>query len=111
MSLAITSPKLDAAFLALSNGKRRGMVNTLSFQPATVTQLANEFDLSLPAMHKHIKLLEKADLILRKKAGRTNFVALNKQPLKQAQDYLMQYRTEWSNGEETLENYIASLHQ
>jgi len=87
------------------------MIHTLSFRPATVTQLAREYDLSLPAIHKHIRSLEDAQLIRRKKVGRTNFVALNKKSLKFAQDWIGQYRTEWGNDEESLENYIASLRE
>ena len=103
--------QLDDVFSALSHKKRRGIVHDLSFHPATVTQLAQAHDLSLPAIHKHIRALEEAQLISRKKAGRTNFVALRKKSLGLAQDWLMQYRTEWGNDEETLENYIASLRE
>lgn len=103
------SSQLDEIFAALSNDKRRGMINYLSFQPATVTMLATEFDLSLPAIHKHIRVLEQANLILRKKVGRTNFVALNKVALVIAQDWISRYQTEWGNDKESLENYIASL--
>lgn len=105
------SEQLDAAFSALGHSKRRGMINTLAFRPATVGQLADEFNLSLPAIHKHIRSLEKAQLIERRKVGRTNFVALNKSSLKRAQDWIMQYRTDWGNDSETLENYIARLNK
>jgi DNA-binding transcriptional ArsR family regulator len=109
MSMSIDSPQLDSLFSALAHKKRRGIIETLSFRPATVTQLALEYDLSLPAIHKHIRSLEEAKLIRRKKAGRTNFVALDRKSLKSAQDWIMQYRTDWGNDNETLENYIASL--
>lgn len=111
MEISYKSARLDRAFEALSNAKRRGMINTLSYRPATVSQLADEFNLSLPAMHKHVRVLERASLIRRKKAGRTNFVALNRESLKAAQDWLNQFRTDWGNDKETLENYIASLKQ
>ncbi len=104
----ITQP-LDSVFQAFANDKRRGMIYTLSFRPATITQLSDEFDLSLPAIHKHIRSLENARLIHRRKVGRTNFIALNKKSVSEAQDWLMQFHTGWSNDEETLENYIASL--
>jgi DNA-binding transcriptional ArsR family regulator len=102
---------LDSIFEALGHAKRRGMINTLAYRPATVSQLADEYELSLPAIHKHVRTLENAQLIQRRKVGRTNFVALNRQSLKAAQDWIMQYRTDWGNGKETLENYIASLEQ
>lgn len=85
------------------------MLNTLSFRPATVSQLAKEFNLSLPAIHKHIRVLESAKLIQRKKVGRTNFVALKHKSLSEAQEWIAQYRTEWGNDKQTLDNYIASM--
>ncbi|HVQ44078.1 MAG TPA: winged helix-turn-helix domain-containing protein [Candidatus Saccharimonadia bacterium] len=103
--------QLDQIFGALAHQKRRDMLHDLSFRPATIAGLAREHDLSLPAIHKHIRALEAAGLIIRKKAGRTNFIALNKQTLRTTQDWMMQYRTEWGNDEETLENYIAGLQQ
>lgn len=101
--------ELDQVFSALAHPKRRGIMHDLSFRPATVAQLARDHDLSLPAIHKHIRVLEDAKLIIRKKVGRTNFLALQKKTLRQTQDWIMQYRTEWGNDEETLENYIAGL--
>lgn len=103
--------QLDNAFQALAHTKRRGMIYTLSFRPATINQLATEFKLSLPAMHKHIKVLEKAKLIHRRKAGRTNFVALNRRSLSATQKWLNQFMTGWGNDKETLENYIASMQE
>jgi len=101
--------QLDALFDALSNSRRRGMIYTLAFRPATVSQLAEEQGMSLAAIDRHVAALEAANLIERRKVGRTNFVALNRTALKLAQDYLGQYRTDWGNDSETLENYIASL--
>lgn len=109
MSNKSSALRLDEAFLALGNAKRRGMIETLSYRPASVSQLANEFNLSLPAMHKHIRRLEKARLIERRKAGRTNFVALDRRSLATAKSWLNQFHTEWGDSRETLENYIASL--
>ncbi len=101
--------QLDNLFGALANDRRRGMVNTLAYRPATVLQLAKEQGLSLPAMHKHIRYLEKSKLIERRKVGRTNFVALNRNSMRLVQAWALQYRTEWGNDNETLENYIAGL--
>ncbi|MBX4197444.1 winged helix-turn-helix domain-containing protein [Candidatus Saccharibacteria bacterium] len=109
METKVKSSHLDKAFAALGSAKRRGMIETLSYRPASVSQLADEFNLSLPAMHKHIRLLEKAQLIERRKAGRTNFVALDRQSLASAQQWIGQFYTEWGDNRETLENYIASL--
>lgn len=100
---------LDKIFEGLSNQKRRGIINTLAYRPATISQLADEHRLSLPAIHKHIKVLEQAQLIRRRKSGRTNYVAFNSVSMKEAQDWINQYNTAWSSPMESLENYIAGL--
>ncbi len=105
------SPQLDAVLDALANQKRRGIIHELSLQPATVAQLARRHDLSLPAIHKHIRILESAGLITRKKSGRTNFVALNNFTLQLAQNWIMQYQTAWGATNATLENYIARMQE
>ena len=60
------SPHLDIVLAALANQKRRGIVHELSLYPATVSQLARNENLSLPAIHKHIQTLKAANLILKK---------------------------------------------
>ena len=110
MNILHHSQKLDAQFSVLANDKRRGMLLTLSFRPATVTQLSDEFELSLPAIHKHIRALQEAGLIQRRKVGRINFVAINRKGLRIAQDWIMQFRTDWGNDKESLDNYIAHFH-
>lgn len=104
-----TTEKLDVIFTALAHAKRRGMILTLAFRPATVSQLAEEHQLSLPAIHKHIRVLEDAELIERRKVGRTNFVAIKRKSLQQAQRWLGQFHTAWGSDKETLENYINHL--
>jgi DNA-binding transcriptional ArsR family regulator len=101
--------QLDDLYTALGNTKRRAIIYTLSFRPATVGQLAEEHNISLPAIHKHIRVLEEADLIQRKKVGRTNFVAINRNGLRTAQNWLNQFHSHWGANQESLENYIANL--
>jgi DNA-binding MarR family transcriptional regulator len=108
MSNPDISEQLDDAYLALGNAKRRAMVITLSFRPATVSQLAEEHGISLPAIHRHVRSLEAAGLIQRKKVGRTNFLAIRRAGLRPAQDWLAGFRTDWGGDEETLENYLAN---
>jgi DNA-binding transcriptional ArsR family regulator len=109
VSKLATDGQLDHLFTALAHPKRRSMVHALSLRPATVAQLAGDNKLSLPAMHKHVQLLERAALIQRKKVGRVNFVALNRSSLQVIKDWANQYHTEWGNNEESLENYIARM--
>lgn len=107
----LLAAQLDDIFSALAHQKRRDILNGLAYRPYTISQLASEFKLSLPLINKHLRSLETADLIKRRKAGRTNFIALNKQTLGKAQDWMLQYYTAWGNDQETLDNYIASMEQ
>ncbi len=109
MNIPFDSPELDTVLTALANQKRREIIHFLSLQPATIGQLAESIELSLPAIHKHIRALEGSQLIVRKKAGRTNFVALNTDTLGLAKHWISQYHVEWSAPDATLQNYIARL--
>jgi DNA-binding transcriptional ArsR family regulator len=100
---------LDDVFEALANKLRREIIHGLSLQPCSISQLAAMRGLSLPAIHKHIKVLEKAGMIVRRKIGRTNFLTLNRGSLRGLQDWLMQYHTYWGSSEETLENSAQYL--
>ncbi len=103
------SPDLDKIFEALASKHRREIIYALSLQPHSISQLADMRDLSLPAIHKHIKILEDADMIIRKKVGRTNFLAFKRDSMRILQEWLEQYHTYWGNNQETLENYIKYL--
>lgn len=96
---------LDTIFEALANQHRREIIYVLGLQPHSISQLASQRGLSLPAIHKHIKILENAGMIIQKKIGRTHFLTLNRKSLLGLQDWLMQYHAYWGNDEETLENY------
>jgi len=100
---------LDTVFEALANKHRREIVYALSLQPCSISKLAAMRNLSLPAIHKHIEILEKGDLIIRKKIGQTNFLTLNRAAFCGLQDWVMQYHTYWGNDEATLENYAHYL--
>ncbi len=101
--------QLDNLFDALANDHRRDIVYVLGLQPYSISQLASMRHLSLPAIHKHIKILEKAGLIIRKKIGRRNFLTLNRESLLAIQEWLMQYHPYWGSNDETLENYLRHL--
>jgi len=100
---------LDNVFDALANKHRREIIYVLGLQPCSISQLASMRDLSLPAIHRHIKVLENAGMIIRRKIGKTNYLALNRESLRGLQDWLMQYHTYWGSNEETLENYAQYL--
>lgn len=100
---------LDNVFEALANKHRREIIYVLSLQPCSISKLASMRNLSLPAIHKHIEILEKGGMIIRKKIGQTNFLTLNRAALRGLQDWIMQYHIYWGNDEATLENYVQYL--
>jgi len=101
--------KLDQALAALANKRRREIVNTLGKQPASIGQLADQQHSSLPAIHRHIKVLERANLVQRKKSGRVNFLAVDRTGLLLIQSWIAQYHAYWGSNSETLENYIDTI--
>jgi DNA-binding transcriptional ArsR family regulator len=101
--------ELDQVFAALANKRRRQIIYTLGLQPASIGQLADQQKLSLPAIHKHVTVLERAKLVQRKKSGRVNFLALNRSRLLLMQDWIRQYHAYWGSQNETLENYVAGI--
>lgn len=100
---------LDLVFDALANRHRREIVHLVALQPYSISQLARRRGLSLPAIHKHIVVLERAGLLGRRKIGRTNFVALRRASLRGLQNWLGQYHAYWGTDDETLENYESFL--
>ena len=101
--------QLDLIFDALANEHRRAIIYSLSLQPSSISQLATNQGLSLPAIHKHIKLLENANIVKRQKSGRVNFLTLNRASLRGTQDWLLQFHAYWDSGSETLENYARTV--
>jgi DNA-binding transcriptional ArsR family regulator len=100
---------LDDVFEALANNHRRAVMHALSLRPHSISQLASIQGLSLPAIHKHIRVLEEAGMVIRKKAGRTNFLALNRKPLRDLQEWVGGFNPYWGSEKETLENYARHL--
>lgn len=109
LTIMTTTKNLDKIFEALGNQHRREIIYGLSLQPYSISQLADMRSLSLPAIHKHIKILENAGLVLNKKNGRTHFLTINRKALQGLQEWLMQYQPYWGNDKETLANYEQFL--
>ena len=86
-------PDLDIIFEALANKPRREIIYALSLGPCSISKLAFLRNLSLPAIHKHIEILEKGGMVTRKKIGQTNFLALKRESLRGLQDWLMRINT------------------
>src|SRR5712671_6854298 len=99
---------LDGIFAALSDPTRRAVLARLTEAPElSVSTLAAPFAMSLPAVLKHLDVLEGAGLIRRRKRGRTVSCRLNAAPLQQAQHWLARYERFWSSRLDALERYLA----
>ena len=101
--------ELDAVLEALANPHRREIVYVLGLQPCAISQLARMRGLSLPAIHKHIKVLENAGLVSRRKTGRTTYLILNPRRLRLLQDWVSQFHTYWGSDQASFENYHSYL--
>jgi len=100
---------LSPVFDALANEHRREIIRLLALQPRSISQLAELRDLSFPAIHKHVRTLEKASMVRRRKIGRTNFLALEREPLRRFQTWMEPFHPWWGTDEESLENYAEYL--
>ncbi|MCI0707076.1 MAG: metalloregulator ArsR/SmtB family transcription factor [Ignavibacteriae bacterium] len=97
---------LDGIFAALSDPTRRAIVERLSQGEASVTELAEPFDMSLPAISKHLRILEEAGLLLRRKEGRVHHIQLNSKPMKEALQWIEHYRQFWDDRLDSLVQYF-----
>lgn len=97
---------LDATFGALSDPTRRAILDRLSKGEAQVTELAAPFGMSLPAVSKHLRVLENARLISRHVDGRVHRLSLNPGPLKSAQGWIEHYEKFWKEQLSSLETYL-----
>jgi len=99
---------LDAVFSALSDPTRRTILEQLSKGQHSVTELADPHDMSMPAISKHLRVLEDAGLIVRSKDGRLRRCSLSSQPMKAAADWLERYREFWEAKFEALDTLVSS---
>src|SRR5215210_6044795 len=88
-------PSLDTVFEALADPTRRAIIERLNHGEATVSELAGPFDISLPAVSRHLHVLEEAGLIARRKDGRRHFSRLIEYPLRDAAAWIVEYGAFW----------------
>lgn len=88
--------RLDTVFHALGDPTRRGMLATLALGEKSVGELAGPLSMSFAGASKHVKVLEEAGLIARRKAGRTHLISLNPEPLAEAAGWLGQWERFWT---------------
>jgi DNA-binding transcriptional ArsR family regulator len=107
----VSSDPLSVTFSALADPTRRAILARLSKGEASVNDLAAPFAMSLPAVSKHWKVLERAGLILRGRDAQWRPCKLNAEPMKQANGWLEEYRKYWEESFDRLEASLAELQQ
>lgn len=101
--------RLSLTFSALADPTRRAILARLSSGPASVNELAAPFSMSLPAVSKHLKVLERAQLIARGREAQWRPCEIKAAPLKEATDWMEQYRQFWEARFDRLEEYLKEL--
>ena len=109
MVQASDSDPLSATFAALADPTRRAILARLASGEASVTELAEPFDMSLPAVSKHLKVLERAGLIGRNREAQWRRCRLEASPLRDVSQWIDQYREFWEERLDRLEAYLAEL--
>lgn len=102
------NPKLDLMFQALADPTRRAMIDRLSRGPASVSELAKPFDMSLPAVVQHLQALEASGLVSSQKVGRVRTCQIEPEALTQAEQWLNERRTLWVQRLDRLGEYLAA---
>lgn len=106
-----SSETLDAVFSALGDPTRRAILARLARGETSVSELAAPHDMSLPAVSKHLRVLESAGLVSKEKDGRVIQCSLDAGPLKSAADWIEQYRRFWDEQFDALADYLNSLNE
>ena len=104
-----TEDRLDATFAALANTTRRAMLARLARGEATVNELAEPFSLSLPAISKHLKVLERAGLVVRGQNAQYRPRTLDPGPLEEVSSWAEQYRPVWEARFDRMDEYLTRL--
>jgi len=102
---------LTITFAALADPTRRAILSSLARGEASVTELASPFQMSLPGISKHLKVLEKAGLIERSREAQWRPCRLNAGPLKEADDWIERYRLFWEERFDRLEAYLKEFQE
>ncbi len=105
--MAMATDQLDRTFAALADPTRRAILARLATGEASVTELAEPFEMSLPAVSKHLKVLERAGLVRRRVQGREHVLRLEPGPLREASRWLEHYRTFWDARLDALEAMLV----
>ena len=103
------SDRLSATFAALADPTRRAILARLASGESSVTELAEPFDMSLPAVSKHLKVLERAGLIVRGREAQWRPCRIEPRALKEVDNWLERYRRFWEQSLDRLDDYLREL--
>jgi DNA-binding transcriptional ArsR family regulator len=106
---SVTVEQLNSTFAALADPTRRAIIARLADGEATVTELAEPFTMSLPAVSKHLKVLERAGLISRGRSAQWRPCRLEAGPLQDVTDWLERYRRFWSRSFDRLDDHLRTI--
>jgi DNA-binding transcriptional ArsR family regulator len=102
----VADERLDAVFGALADPTRRALLVTLARSPASIGELAEPFDMSLPAVSKHIRVLERAGLVRRAVEGRVHHCSFDPRPLREADRWISSNEQFWGHQLDSLASYV-----
>jgi DNA-binding transcriptional ArsR family regulator len=105
----MTSDRLSTTLSALADPTRRAILARLMSGEASVTQLAEPFEMSLPAVSKHLKVLERAGLIVRGREAQWRPCRITAAPLKEVDDWVEHYRRFWTESLDRLDDYLRDI--
>lgn len=107
---SVMSPdRLSSTFAALADPTRRAILARLALGEASVTELAEPFEMSMPAVSKHLKVLERAGLVARGRAAQWRPCRLEAAPLKEVARWIEHYRRFWEHSFDRLDDYLRKL--
>jgi DNA-binding transcriptional ArsR family regulator len=109
VTVTLDDERLTETFSALANVTRRALLARLAEGEATVNELAAPFNLTLPAVSKHVKVLERAGLVVRGRQAQFRPCALDAQPLREVSTWAEQYRPVWEERFDRMDDYLKRL--
>ena len=104
-----TTDQLSATFAALADPTRRAILARLATGACSVTELAEPFDMSMPAVSKHLRVLQRAGLITRRKEAQWRHCQIDAAPLKEVADWTQHYRRLWDDRLDRLDTYLMQI--
>ena len=103
--------KLDSIFGSLADSTRRDILKRVAKKEMSIGEIANRYNLTFAAVSKHLKVLEKAKLIVKRRQGKQQFVQLAPSTLKDASNYLEYYQKLWEDRFDSLEVYLKKIQE